>query len=325
MSVDPVPRRLTLPSWLVSAVLHALLLVVLALVLQTESRTGAATERSAEVGIVLRHRQGEKEFFEGPDQDAQRRPNAQRNTADARNAATGMNDAIGERPPTDPTDALPKGQPRLGPGNLEGGGIGSASAALEPAAGRTSRSAGGEARTSVFGVEGEGYKFVYVFDRSASMGGSGFTPMDAAKAQLAASLQSLDRTHQFQIIFYNDTLRRFQPTGHPDRLLFATKRNKTLAERFIGGVTSDGATRHEQALLAAVRLAPDVIFFLTDADEPKLYPTQLDKIARRAAGVAIHCIEFGVGPQQDPNNFLVQLARENGGRHAYVDTTQLRR
>jgi len=32
---------------------------------------------------------------------------------------------------------------------------------------------GGKAHTSLFGVVGEGYKFVYVFDRSGSMGGRG--------------------------------------------------------------------------------------------------------------------------------------------------------
>ena len=326
MPVDPNPRRLAVPSWLVSAVFHAVLMVVLAIVLQMESRTGAAPERTAEVGIVLRHQQGEKDYFEGPESqsDRQQHESSDDRASDAQDTA-GLAEAIAEAPPSDPTDALPTGLPRLGPGDLEGGGIGSAGGAANAAGGRTSHKAGGEARTSVFGLEGEGYKFVYVFDRSASMGGSGFTPMDAAKGQLLASLAGLEETHQFQIIFYNERPWRFQPTGDPDRLLFATERNKTLAERFIRGVTADGATRHEDALLAALRLSPDVVFFLTDADEPKLYPPQLTKIARRAAGVTIHCIEFGVGPQQDPNNFLVQLARQNGGRHAYVDTTKLNR
>ena len=41
---------------------------------------------------------------------------------------------------------------------------------------------GGKARTSLFGIVGEGYKFVYVFDRSGSMGGIG--------ANVAAGRQS---------------------------------------------------------------------------------------------------------------------------------------
>ena len=62
---------------------------------------------------------------------------------------------------------------------------------------------GGKARTSLFGVVGEGYKFVYVFDRSGSMGGSGRDSLRAIKAELPESLKNLDTVHQFQIIFYN--------------------------------------------------------------------------------------------------------------------------
>jgi hypothetical protein len=75
--------------------------------------------------------------------------------------------------------------------------------------------------------------------------------------------------------------------------------------------------------MLAIRLNPDVIFFLTDADEPRLNSQQLQRIARRAGGITINAIEFGYGPQADANNFLVRLARQNGGQHAYVDISRL--
>lgn len=96
-----------------------------------------------------------------------------------------------------------------------------------------------------------------------------------------------------------------------------------MALKFIRGITADGSTEHEVALVAAVKLQPDVIFFLTDADEPKLWPRQLEKIRRMAAGITIHAIEFGFGPQTDSNNFLVRLARDNGGKHGYVNIMSL--
>ena len=74
----------------------------------------------------------------------------------------------------------------------------------------------------------------------------------------------------------------------------------------------------------AIRMQPDVIFFLTDADEPRLSAGQLDDIVRRAAGITINAIEFGFGPQQDANNFLVRLAQRTGGQHAYVDISRMR-
>ncbi len=122
----------------------------------------------------------------------------------------------------------------------------------------------------MFGVESEGYKFIYVFDRSGSMGGHGGSPLAAAKAQLLDSLEKLGQTHQFEIIFYNEEPHVFEVSGSTGRLVFANDQNKTLAKRFIGGVTADGGTDHEPALAMALRMAPDVIFFLTDADEPRL-------------------------------------------------------
>jgi hypothetical protein len=70
-------------------------------------------------------------------------------------------------------------------------------------------------------------------------------------------------------------------------------------------------------------MRPDVIFLLTDADEPKLGPGDLAKIQRMAGGISINTIEFGYGPASGEDNFLVQLARQNGGRHGYVDISKI--
>jgi hypothetical protein len=181
---------------------------------------------------------------------------------------------------------------------------------------------GGKARTSLFGVVGEGYKFVYVFDRSGSMGGSGQNSLKLVKAELLRSLKNLDTVHQFQIIFYNERPVIFNPTGTPNRLAFGTEQNKQRAIRFIDSITAAGGTAHEDALRLAIRLQPDVIFFLTDADDPKLTPAQLTKIRQLAAGIVINAIEFGEGPKPAEPTFLADLARQNGGGYAYVDVTR---
>ena len=147
----------------------------------------------------------------------------------------------------------------------------------------------------------------------------------AAKAELLSSLDNLDKTHQFQIIFYNETPRVFNPSGTPGRLVFGTPQNKQLARKFVGGITADGGTQHEDALLMALRMAPDVIFFLTDANEPRLSPSDLAKIVARNRGTTIHTIEFGPGRQIEGKNFLDDLARQNGGEHVYIDVSKLPR
>lgn len=182
----------------------------------------------------------------------------------------------------------------------------------------------GRARTSMFGVAGVGFKFVYVLDRSTSMGGSGQVALKAVKAELQRSLQRLDTVHQFQIIFYNEKPAIFNPSGVPGRLAFANRQNKERAVRFIESIVADGNTRHDEALKLAIRLRPDVIFFLTDGDEPKLTRHELDTIQRMTNGITINTIEFGPGPKPPERGFLETLADENGGKYVYVDLSKRR-
>jgi len=180
----------------------------------------------------------------------------------------------------------------------------------------------GQTSVRVFGVEGKGTKFVYVFDRSSSMEGA---PLAIAKQQLIQSLESLQSVHQFHIIFFNQQMRNFDLSGGGRRIAFATDRNKNLAARFVGGITADGGTDRFPALRAAIAMNPDVIFFLTDADDP-MPASELHDIAElnRRAGVVISTIEFGRGPAKQAKNFLTELARTTGGQYGYVDTQNLR-
>lgn len=229
---------------------------------------------------------------------------------------------LNEQPSVDLRGVLPASGTSAGAGAGHDSGVGSATGLTSHPRG-SSQLRGGRARTGVFGASGEGHKFVYVFDRSGSMDGHNGAPLAAAKAELGQSLQDLGQTHQFQIIFYNEQPRIFNPSGSPGRLVFGTDQNKRLAGRFVGSITASGATRHVEALEMALRMAPDVIFFLTDADEPRMTSQQLAHIAQRNAGTAINTIEFGYGSQHDADNFLVKLARQNGGQHVYVDVSRL--
>lgn len=154
------------------------------------------------------------------------------------------------------------------------------------------------------------------------MGGEGRESLKAVKAELLKSLKHLDSVHQFQIVFYNERVAVFNPAGAPGRLAFATDENKESAAHFLDSISADGGTDHELALKTAIRMHPDVIYFLSDADDPKLTAKQLAKIRDLAAGTIINCVEFGPGAKPEETTFLETLAKQNGGGYVYIDITK---
>ena len=351
-SAEDAPRvwsGLFLP-WLLSATTHLLVLLLLALSWGRES--GAVSHSMTTLGSTLQAHlvsggsidqadqadgtevAGPRYFDDEPSEPNHPSPMAQvppmpSPLAIKRGGGGRLAEALNAAPPVSFPGILPSTVAITGFGGAsEGGGVGDArgmSQQSQPASSGGAKLRGGYARTGVFGVVGEGQKFIYVFDRSGSMDGHGGLPLAMAKAELVSSLKDLGQTHQFQIIFYNEHPRIFSLAGSPGRLVFGNDYNKLQAQKFVGSITADGATQHEEALVAALRMAPHVIFFLTDADEPRMTAQQMARIARLNPGTSINAIEFGYGPQSDPNNFLVQLARQNAGQHVYVDVSRLGR
>jgi hypothetical protein len=106
-------------------------------------------------------------------------------------------------------------------------------------------------------------------------------------------------------------------------MVFGDDQGQRQAESFIESITADGVTDRVLALRMALRMNPDVIFFLSDADKPLLSAEDLAGIQRLNRGTVIHAIEFGVGPKPAGENFLHRLAAASAGQHAYVDVTRL--
>ena len=321
---DRVPWWLAIPSWAISAAIHATLLVTLALTIQAAPRGAAVDEPGPDVGLILKKTSESGEDFFESDLPDQATTNAAESAQPQKNNPS---EVVGERPPVDVAAALPQGKPLIGLGSVEAGALPGAASLTSGTGPNTSVGKRGGARTRVYGLEGEGFKFVYVFDRSASMGNERYSPLQAAKRELKASLQSLQPNHQFQLIFYNQEPRMFAFSGMPSsgasqRLAFATEPNKQLAERFIDGIVADGATEYVPAIEMALSMAPDVVFFLTDAGTP-LADSQINRIARANRGAVLHSIEFGEGPPLSGESSLAKLSRLNNGRYVYLDITRL--
>jgi hypothetical protein len=180
----------------------------------------------------------------------------------------------------------------------------------------------GRAHTSFFGLEASGRRFVYVLDRSGSMGDPDNKPLAAAKEELLSSLARLGDIHQFFLIFYNEEPAIFKSSGGR-QLVFADELNKASARRFVESIQAHGGTRHYDALLKAIALGPDVIFLLTDG-EPKddLAAEELARLKRSNGGLAqIHVVQFANSPYD--RNSLVQLANENRGQHTYKNLREI--
>jgi uncharacterized protein with von Willebrand factor type A (vWA) domain len=177
------------------------------------------------------------------------------------------------------------------------------------------------ARVQIFGIEAKGSKFVYVFDRSGSMEGA---PLTAAKKQLLDSLQPLGETQQFEILFFNHRVTIFDGGNVPKRATFATDHNKQLAAEFVQRISADGGTDRTLALRTALKLQPDVIFFLSDEDKP-MPAKELDEIAKAndRVGAQICAIEFGRGEKPPAASSMAELAHANNGKYVYVDVGKL--
>ncbi len=305
-----IPNR-RLPAWFMSFLMHTLLFVVVLLALRTVQRgAGDTTNRTGGIVLVDLQSQTTEYLTEGDIEQISNPTTAEQSpppiaaTTELPPDLAGMDSALAAI--SGAGDQLVESLP------------GADSLIEGPAA---NLEIGGKVTTEVFGVKGTGSRFVYVFDRSQSMEGFSARPLLAARQALLKSLDSLRDNHQFQIIFYNDEVKVFNPDGLA-AMYFATEDRKQAARDFVGSVRGDRGTDHLNALKKAFRLAPDVIFLLTDA-EGGFTRAELREVSRlnRSAAV-INAIEFG--ERRGGDRSLQKLAQESGGQYIFKDVRTLR-
>jgi Ca-activated chloride channel family protein len=317
-----------LPSWSLSLVLHLGALYGLGLVWQ-ESAPKSATAGDDRV-VMIYSQNGHDNPSAKPVGDSSE-PSEPATTNAAQPPADPLQD-----PPTALDDLpvpleLPEaGTRRIGPGPRLPTGLSGVDLTLPDVSRPSVSSSGGPTvpgggiggdAVPFFGARAVGKKFAYVLDASGSM----VDAIDVAKAELLASLQQLQPPQEFQIVFY---------TLHPDPipvpgrggLLLATEANRAIARQFIRMRQPDSGTEHLAALRLALSWKPDVLFFLTDAEDPRLRQADLDKVRSwNRSQCQIHAIEFGRGADLGGDNFLKKIARQNHGSYSYRDITKFQR
>jgi hypothetical protein len=317
-------------SWLVSTFVHIGIFSLLAWLWQPYSN-GTQGDRDRPIGIALvHHNQGSTEYFleeggkgtsdsEQPSASALAKSIISIPTKDAAGSIS-VDELLGE---FSGISKAALGADNSGIGQGTSGLNGQGNAGVGTGGVKTTGS-----KTNVFGLEGSGNSFVYVFDRSESMNGYEGAPLRMAKRELAQSIESLTSVNQFQIVFYNDSPSPYRGSLSRTRgLIFATDSEKQSASIFVKGMGGSGGTEHMPALRMGVNLGSDVIFFLTDAADPSLTQNEVDDLTERcrARRTTIHSIEFGTGASSGEGRWIEQLSRRTGGKYRYLDVTRIER
>jgi hypothetical protein len=323
-ALDISPPERVAPALLMSLVLHVFLLTMIGL-MWSRSAGGTGEIEDRPVGIALVHRLPDRDRYV----DAAELPvtKSEATASEASSDASAAAAPADLSPPIDLAGVLKAMQSTPSP--VSGSGLAGETKldgdAFASGRGKGSSGEAAETTTMLFGVSGSGSRFVYVFDRSDSMNGFGGKPLRAAKAELIRSLGSMTDQQRFQIIFYNDKPTPFNIAGMPLQMVAGEEAYLARAETYVGSIAAFGGTEHDAALRLALRMSPDVVFFLTDARIPRLSGAELRKIKNRAdsIGTTIHAIEFGAEPVAPPESFLRDLAAQNRGQYRYIDVRTL--
>ena len=181
----------------------------------------------------------------------------------------------------------------------------------------------GPGETQFMNIVDGGSSFVYVVDTSSSM--SEGSRMGLAKSQLKGSLRLLRPNQKFQVLFYNEAITQMKLRRQALQDMYAaTEVQVLLGAAEIDRVQPRAGTVHKAPLLRALDLQPDVIYFLTDGDNPALSTngpgSDLDEIRRKNhSRTRIHVIELGAGPKESRRESWLQLlAHQSGGVYKYV-------
>ena len=308
-----------LRAWLSSCIFHTILLVVFAL-LGRSGTFNSSGEKVRPVGIAFAQDTSEGGQFalDGGSSGANSSI-----AADAQPISLNLDNITGPPLSIEGIVSSLVGDSNGGSGTPTGQneGVGSGLAGSNGAGAGTGgrgQGRGNKSKASFFGMEGSGSSFAYVVDRSDSMNAYDGAPLRFAKRELIKSLESLNEYNQFQLVFYNDSL-----SPMSGGMLFATDQGKSRAINFIRNMPGDGGTSHLPALKQALSLAPDVLFFLTDADDPSLTMPQLLDIQRRTeiSRTTIHTIQFNSGPASNDGSWIRKMAEMNRGSYKYIDVT----
>jgi hypothetical protein len=168
---------------------------------------------------------------------------------------------------------------------------------------------------------------VFVVDHSGSM----LDTFDFLRQELKERMGKLSPAQAFAIVMFSETVDAAYPgkeKAPPETLAHGTPAEKKAAELFLDGVRAAGQNDglinpFDQAMTAAFKLKPEVIFLLSDGEaDPKLADV-VAKLNKAAGGkVRVHTIAY-LKVSDKGETTLKTIAKENGGTFKYVKEADL--
>jgi hypothetical protein len=172
----------------------------------------------------------------------------------------------------------------------------------------------GKASAEFFGIGGYGQSFVYVVDCSDSMNDDG--KFERAIYELLQSIEQLSSDQRYFVIFYNDAAYPMDA----DRPVPAVEDEFARTRQWIAMVRPQGGTEPLPALVFALSLRPDAIYFLSDGQFDRSTIGQLRSRNRansrlKSRQIPIHTIAF---VDRATEGLMRTIARNSGGKFRFV-------
>ena len=154
----------------------------------------------------------------------------------------------------------------------------------------TGDGAGNDAGDAFFGLRPVGRRVVYVLDCSRSMNHphdtEAKTRFKRMKVELIKSILGMGPESEFYLIFFNDFAIPMPSRG----LVQAAEQPKMKYLYWMKDLKAEGNTEPRVALQQALKLQPDILYFLTDGSFT--YRVQQDLLSLRAGRTEIHTFAF---------------------------------
>jgi hypothetical protein len=165
-----------------------------------------------------------------------------------------------------------------------------------------------------FGIGGYGQTFVYVVDASDSMNQNG--KFDRARYELLHSIEQLASDQRYFVIFYNDAAYPMDA----DAPVMATEDEFAKTADWVNNVQAGNGTNPLPALLHALSLRPDAIYFLSDGqfDPMAIQILRMRNKPSKRVGhrqIPIHTIAF---VDYMTIGIMRTIARDSNGEHRFV-------